>query len=1149
MKKFTIILMLLGTLFLANINIQAQNAWINEIHYDNSDGDVNEFIEIVLEDAASYSLSDFTVTLYNGSNGASYNTHSLDEFTTGATTNNFTVYSLLIPGIQNGAPDGMALDYQGTLITGQFLSYEGDFTATDDPANGITSTDIGVSEGGSTQIGESLQLSGTGSSYSDFVWQAPATETPGAENNNQTLGGGGGNTAPAITNIGLSIEEPNSTQTIAVNADIVDADGTIATATLHWGTTSGNLSNDINMSVSSGDNYVTDTDIPAQTDGTTVYYTIEAIDNEAGTTTSDEKSYNVTDPVIATIPYSQDFETDLGEFDNYSVTGEQIWYQNTYSGNGYAKMSGYQGGNFANEDWLISPIFNLDDYNNEQLTFASAKKYDGNALQLFYSTDFDGLSNPSTNGTWTELTDQAAWSTGDYTWVNSNIIDISGITGTAVYFAFKYTSTDTDGATWQIDNFSIIEEVLVPTITVTAPNGGEQWHQETAYNITWTSENITGNVKIELTGTNSSVIVASTENTGTYSWTIPADQTLASDYKVKISSVDDDTVLDESDATFTVVSPYVPGNIVITEIMYNPPESGTDTLEFIELLNIGDYTINLEGYHFSAGVEFIFPAMDMTAGEYVVVAVNSEAMTNFFGVSSLQWTSGGLSNGGEDIVLRDALETIVDSVDYDDNTPWPTAPDGNGSSLSLCDPSSDNSVGENWSASDEVAGQNGEDAFIFATPGAPCGTCDMIADFDATNTTIGVGETATFIDLTTGTPELYEWIFEGGTPETSNIQNPSDILYNETGTYDVTLIVYNATGSDIIIKEDYITVVAAPVANFSADETTIPADGTVTFSDESTGNPTAWAWTFEGGEPATYNGQTPPAISYADLGSYDVTLTVSNEYGETTEVKTDYITVTDLPIASFTADETAVTEGESVTFSDETTGEPTTWEWIFEGGEPATFSGQTPPAITYNTTGLYDVTLTVSNDLGENSLVREEYIAVGLAPIADFEANNIEILTGQTVTFADLSENNPTAWAWTFEGGSPAISSEQNPEITYTTVGIYNVTLVATNQFGENVTVKYDYITVKGTSIETLSLEKEGVILYPNPTNGSVNIISSAANSQVEIFSTVGKLVYRGTISGTESVIDLNYLPNGIYTVQVTDKNSDFKKVKRLIIK
>jgi hypothetical protein len=195
MKKL-VLLLLFGFLLSGGLLVgQTPNAWINEIHYDNDGTDNGEFIEIVIEDASSYTLSDFQVDLYNGSDGTSYNSETVNNFTEGTTVGNYTIYYWEVSGIQNGAPDGMALSYNGTLISGQFLSYEGTFTATNGPANGYTSTDIGVSETSSTPLGESLQLSGTGTQYSDFTWQGPATDTKGNVNNNQTIGGSGSNDA------------------------------------------------------------------------------------------------------------------------------------------------------------------------------------------------------------------------------------------------------------------------------------------------------------------------------------------------------------------------------------------------------------------------------------------------------------------------------------------------------------------------------------------------------------------------------------------------------------------------------------------------------------------------------------------------------------------------------------------------------------------------------------------------------------------------------------------------------------------------------------------------------------------------------------------------------------------------------------------
>ncbi len=183
MKNLFLVVLLFGTL------LSAQNVWLNELHYDNESTDEGEFIEIVLENAESYTLSDFTITLYNGNGGASYSSETLENFTVGNTSDNFSLYTWFPSSIQNGEPDGIAIDYQGTLIGGQFLSYEGTFEAVGGPAAGVTSTDIGVVEGSTTLIGESLQLLGSGAVYSDFIWQDPAPETPGELNNGQTFGG------------------------------------------------------------------------------------------------------------------------------------------------------------------------------------------------------------------------------------------------------------------------------------------------------------------------------------------------------------------------------------------------------------------------------------------------------------------------------------------------------------------------------------------------------------------------------------------------------------------------------------------------------------------------------------------------------------------------------------------------------------------------------------------------------------------------------------------------------------------------------------------------------------------------------------------------------------------------------------------------
>jgi hypothetical protein len=94
-------------------------------------------------------------------------------------------YGIWQIGIQNGPPDGLAL-VDNTNKVVQFLSYEGTFTAADGPANGMTSTDIRVSQTGTTS-GDSLQLTGTGRVYEDFTWADTAPATPGTVNTGQVF--------------------------------------------------------------------------------------------------------------------------------------------------------------------------------------------------------------------------------------------------------------------------------------------------------------------------------------------------------------------------------------------------------------------------------------------------------------------------------------------------------------------------------------------------------------------------------------------------------------------------------------------------------------------------------------------------------------------------------------------------------------------------------------------------------------------------------------------------------------------------------------------------------------------------------------------------------------------------------------------------
>ncbi|HRD66857.1 MAG TPA: ExeM/NucH family extracellular endonuclease [Candidatus Competibacter sp.] len=162
-----------GLALLAPTILAANSVFISEFHYDNAGTDTGEFIEIT--GPAGTDLTGWSVVLYNGSGGAVYDTDPLSGTIPDQCSGSGTVVvNYPSNGIQNGSPDGIALvDASGTVV--QFLSYEGNFTAVGGPANGLTSTDIGVAESGSEPVGLSLQLI-------DNAWRAPAANTAGACN-------------------------------------------------------------------------------------------------------------------------------------------------------------------------------------------------------------------------------------------------------------------------------------------------------------------------------------------------------------------------------------------------------------------------------------------------------------------------------------------------------------------------------------------------------------------------------------------------------------------------------------------------------------------------------------------------------------------------------------------------------------------------------------------------------------------------------------------------------------------------------------------------------------------------------------------------------------------------------------------------------
>lgn len=189
--------------------------------------------------------------------------------------------------------------------------------------------------------------------------------------------------------------------------------------------------------------------------------TIKAIAMKEGYENSNVASAEYTIILGAVTIFSQDWEGDMNGWTFVTVEGSKPWTIGQNSGNHYANANGYNGG--VNEQWCISPAFSLNVYSNASLLFRNAKNYTGPDMQVFFSNNYDG-ENPVT-ATWVEL--EYIMSTGSYTWVESGSIDLANFTGDECYIGFKYTSTETEAAAWEIDDITLMGFTTDPYLTVT----------------------------------------------------------------------------------------------------------------------------------------------------------------------------------------------------------------------------------------------------------------------------------------------------------------------------------------------------------------------------------------------------------------------------------------------------------------------------------------------------------------------------------------------------------------------------------------------------------------------------------------------------------------------------------------------------------
>ncbi|HPR16645.1 MAG TPA: PKD domain-containing protein [Candidatus Cloacimonadota bacterium] len=338
--------------------------------------------------------------------------------------------------------------------------------------------------------------------------------------------------------------------------------------------------------------------------------------------------------------------------------------------------------------------------------------------------------------------------------------------------------------------------------------------------------------------------------------------------------------------------------------------------------------------------------------------------------------------------------------------------------------------------------------------------------------------------------------------------------------------------------DDLIDTIVSLDADFSATPLSGNVPLEVTFTDASSGNITSWAWDFDNDGNIDSNDQNP-IYTYEAVGTYTVSLTVSNGTLTDTETKTDYITVNMSVSADFSADPLSGYAPLEVQFSDLSTGNITSWAWDFDN-DGTIDSNEQNPTYTYTEPGTYSVALTVQDAYCSDTAVENDYITVDEAVIADFSATPLSGLAPLEVQFTDATIGNVGTWAWDFDNDGNIDSVEQNPLFTYDQAGDYTVTLTVTDVTGgyTSTETKEDYISVGESVVADFSA---------TPLSGIAPLeVQFTDASTGSITSWAWDFENDGTIDSNEQNPTHTYTSGGTYTVSllVSDGTSTDTKVR-----
>ena len=444
-----------------------------------------------------------------------------------------------------------------------------------------------------------------------------------------------------------------------------------------------------------------------------------------------------------------------------------------------------------------------------------------------------------------------------------------------------------------------------------------------------------------------------------------------------------------------------------------------------------------------------------------------------------------------------------------------------------------------------------------------------LADFEADQITIPIECSINFTSLSQGPPDSYEWTFEGGTPSTSSEENPTNIVYNTEGIYDVQLAVTNSLGSNTLLKEGYISVSSSlnPATDFSTNDTATCSNQKVEFTDQSLYCPNTWEWSFSP-ETAifvnntTANSQNPEVIF--ELGVYSVSLTTTNAVGSNTLTKTDYILSGGLTLpfsedfeASSLKDKgwTIENPDESVTWDittvvGSTPGDKAAWMNIIDYFAIGQRDRMISPALNFS--GFTNLNLEFDHAYAQRHNQKDSLIVYisddcgeSWTRIFANGPDGTGVFATSPTTTSFFAPESSEDWCGEGYGSTCNIIDLTN------WIGSANVKIMFESycNFGNNMYI--DNILIANTvDIPEISDDDIQLNILPNPSTGIFNISGKNITGKInmKIRNTHGQIIFSESFSATKNSfvkqLDLSNQAKGIYFVEIsTDKSTEVRKV------